>query len=56
MALREVMLGAGSAYGYQEYEGPAIEYVELYLGKSSEEIVTKRQEQRGDRHRWRQPS
>ena len=41
VALREVMLGAGSAYGYQEYEGPAIEYVELYLGKSSEEIVTR---------------
>jgi histidyl-tRNA synthetase len=41
VALREVMLGAGRAYGYQEYEGPAIEYVELYLGKSSEEIVTR---------------
>ena len=41
VALREIMLAAGRAYGYQEYEGPAIEYLDLYLGKSSEEIVTK---------------
>ena len=40
IALREIMLAAGRAYGYQEYEGPAIEYLDLYLGKSSEEIVT----------------
>ena len=40
LALREIMLAAGRAYGYQEYEGPAIEYLDLYLGKSSEEIVT----------------
>ena len=40
LALRETMLAAGRAYGYQEYEGPAIEYLDLYLGKSSEEIVT----------------
>ena len=40
VALREIMLAAGRAYGYQEYEGPAIEYLDLYLGKSSEEIVT----------------
>ena len=41
LALREAMLAAGRAYGYQEYEGPAIEYLDLYLGKSSEEIVTR---------------
>ena len=41
VALRDTMLAAGSAYGYREYEGPAIEYLELYLGKSSEEIVTR---------------
>ena len=40
VALRGIMLAAGRAYGYQEYEGPAIEYLDLYLGKSSEEIVT----------------
>ena len=41
VALRDTMLAAGSAYGYREYEGPVIEYLELYLGKSSEEIVTR---------------
>ena len=41
VALREIMLAAGRAYGYQEYEGPAIEYLDLYLGKSSEEIVSR---------------
>ena len=41
VALRDLMLAAGRAYGYREYEGPLIEYVELYLGKSSEEIVTR---------------
>ena len=41
LALRETMLAAGRAYGYQEYEGPAVEYLDLYLGKSSEEIVTR---------------
>lgn len=40
VALRKIMLAAGRSYGYQEYEGPAIEYLDLYLGKSSEEIVT----------------
>ena len=34
------MLAAGRGYGYREYEGPLIEYLDLYLGKSSEEIVT----------------
>ncbi len=32
-------LDLGRSYGYQEYEGPILEHVELYLGKSSEEIV-----------------
>ena len=41
LALRETMLAAGRAYGYQEYEGPAVEYLDLYLGKSSEEIVAR---------------
>ena len=41
LALREAMLAAGRAYGYQEYEGPAVEYLDLYLGKSSEEIVAR---------------
>ena len=40
IALRDAMLAVGRAYGYREYEGPAIEYLDLYLGKSSEEIVT----------------
>ena len=26
-------------FGYQEYEGPILEYMDLYLGKTSEEIV-----------------
>ena len=30
----------GNLFGYQEYEGPILEHMELYLGKSSEEIVT----------------
>ena len=41
IALREIMLAAGRGYGYREYEGPAIEYLDLYLDKSSEEIVTR---------------
>ena len=41
IALREIMLAAGRGYGYREYEGPAVEYLDLYLGKSSEEIVTR---------------
>ena len=40
-ALREIMLAAGRGYGYREYEGPAVEYLDLYLDKSSEEIVTR---------------
>ena len=41
LALREIMLAAGRGYGYREYEGPAVEYLDLYLDKSSEEIVTR---------------
>ncbi len=41
IALREIMLAAGRGYGYREYEGPAVEYLDLYLGKSSEEIVSR---------------
>lgn len=32
-------LELGRSWGYQEYEGPILEHVELYLGKSSQEIV-----------------
>ena len=32
-------LNLGSLYGYQEYEGPIVEPIELYLEKTSEEIV-----------------
>lgn len=39
--LRDLMISQGEKYGYKEYEGPLIEYLKLYLGKSSEEIVTK---------------
>ena len=41
VALRDIMLAAGRAYGYREYEGPLVEYLDLYLGKSSEEIVSR---------------
>ena len=41
VALREIMLAAGRAYGYREYEGPALEYLDLYLGKSSDEIIAR---------------
>jgi histidyl-tRNA synthetase len=33
-------LGLGASFGYQEFEGPLLEPVELYLEKSSEEIIT----------------
>ncbi|MGE5557324.1 MAG: histidine--tRNA ligase [Bacillota bacterium] len=33
-------LDIGALFGYQEYEGPIVEPMELYLEKSSEEIVT----------------
>jgi histidyl-tRNA synthetase len=37
--LSDRWLDLGRSYGYQEYEGPMLEPIELYLGKSSEEIV-----------------
>jgi histidyl-tRNA synthetase len=37
--LAEVCLSLGRAFGYQEYEGPLVEPMDLYLGKTSEEIV-----------------
>ena len=33
-------IGVGNLFGYREYEGTILEYMDLYLGKSSEEIVT----------------
>jgi len=33
------LLALGSSFGYQAFEGPMVEYQDLYLGKSSEEIV-----------------
>jgi histidyl-tRNA synthetase len=39
----------GKAFGYQEYEGPTLEHMELYLGKSSEEIVTQQSFSLNDR-------
>ncbi|MBN1409782.1 MAG: histidine--tRNA ligase [Spirochaetales bacterium] len=38
--LSKTWLGIGELFGYEEYEGPIVEPMELYLGKSSEEIVT----------------
>lgn len=37
--LRETCIALGAGFGYQEYEGPILEYLDLYLGKTSEEIV-----------------
>ena len=33
-------IGVGDLFGYREYEGTILEYIDLYLGKSSEEIIT----------------
>lgn len=33
-------IDVGSLFGYREYEGAILEYMNLYLGKSSEEIIT----------------
>lgn len=38
--LAEKFTGLGCAFGYQEHEGPTLEHMDLYLGKSSKEIVT----------------
>src|SRR5512138_955842 len=37
--LEKTWLKIGEVYGYEEYEGPTLEPAELYLEKSSEEIV-----------------
>ncbi len=37
--LSETCLELGSEFGYQEYEGPLVEPMGLYLGKTSEELV-----------------
>jgi len=38
--LTDQFTSVGRLFGYQEYEAPILEHIELYLGKSSEEIVT----------------
>lgn len=38
--LSDKFTSVGRLFGYQEYEAPILEHIELYLGKSSEEIVT----------------
>ena len=38
--LCEKFIGVGNLFGYREYESTILEYMSLYLGKSSEEIVT----------------
>jgi histidyl-tRNA synthetase len=37
--LQETWTGVGKSAGYEEFEAPMLEPVELYLGKSSEELV-----------------
>ncbi len=37
--LEHSWLDVGRSFGYQEWEGPLLEHMDLYLGKSSEEIV-----------------
>ena len=34
------LLSLGRSFGYAEFEGPVVEHLDLYRGKSSEEIVT----------------
>jgi len=38
--LSEKWLKLGAQFGYEEYEGPILEPIELYLEKSSQEIIT----------------
>jgi histidyl-tRNA synthetase len=33
--------GASQAFGYQEYDGPFIEALDLYAAKSGEELIKK---------------
>ena len=39
--LAEKFISLGTSFGYQEYEGSILEHMDLYLGKSSEEIVNR---------------
>ena len=43
---------AALRFGYEEYEGPMFEHLELYTGKSGEEIVSQLYDfkDKGDRH------
>lgn len=37
--VRDTWLSLGKAFGYREFEGPMLEPVELYLGKTSKELI-----------------
>ena len=37
--LEKKWIGIGRSFGYEEYEGPILEPMELYLQKSSEELI-----------------
>jgi histidyl-tRNA synthetase len=37
--LYEILRKVSESYGYQEYEGPSLELIDLYAAKSSEELV-----------------
>ncbi len=39
--LKDCWLSLGKTYGYQEYEGPLMEPIELYESKTSQEIIEK---------------
>jgi histidyl-tRNA synthetase len=39
--LKEKWLNLGQSYGYQEYEGPILERLELYQSKTSRELIEK---------------
>ncbi|MEE2754931.1 MAG: ATP phosphoribosyltransferase regulatory subunit, partial [Candidatus Latescibacterota bacterium] len=39
--LSDTFLSVGRTFGFEEYEGPLVEHQELYLGKSSDEIVNR---------------
>lgn len=38
--LRKTWIGLGASFGYKNYEGPILEPIELYLEKTSEEIIS----------------
>lgn len=37
--VRDTWLTLGRSYGYEEFEGPALESMELYIGKTNQEII-----------------